>query len=77
MRSELVYSAGIHITNRFLLSTVAMGAVRKLHINSTRVEDTTNQVFSELGNGNYLEVTMPEIKAAPALDHFLIPVAVG
>lgn len=76
MRSELVYSAGIQITNRFLLSTVAMGAVRKLHINSTRVEDTTNQVFTEVANGNYVQVTMPKIKAAPSIDPLLIPVAV-
>lgn len=77
MRSQLVYSAGIQITNRFLLSTIAMGAVRKLHVNSTRVEDTTNQIFSEVANGNYLQVTMPEIKAAPPMDPLLIPVAVG
>jgi hypothetical protein len=76
MRSELVYSAGIQISNRFLLSTVAMNAVRKLHINSTRVEDTTNQVFSELANGSYVEVKMPEIKAVPAIEPVLLPIAV-
>jgi hypothetical protein len=75
MRSQLVYSAGIQISNRFLLSTVAMNAVRKLHINSTRVEDTTNQVFSEVANGSYVQVKMPEIKAAPSIDHLLMPVA--
>lgn len=76
MRSQLVYSAGIQISNRFLLSTVAMNAVRKLHINSTRVEDTTNQVFSELANGNFVEVTMPEVKVIPAIDPLLLPIAV-
>ncbi|MFZ0662727.1 MAG: hypothetical protein WAM66_08550 [Acidobacteriaceae bacterium] len=75
MRSQLVYSAGIQISNRFLLSTVAMNAVRKLHINSTRVEDTTNQVFSEVANGNYIQVKMPEVKAAPAIDHLLLAIA--
>lgn len=75
MRSQLVYSAGIQISNRFLLSTVAMNAVRKLHINSTRVEDTTNEVFSEVANGNYIQVKMPELKAAPSIDHLLMPVA--
>lgn len=77
MRSQLIYSAGIQVTNRFLLSTIAMGAVRRLHVNSTRVEDTTNQILSEVGNGNYIQVKMPEIKAAPSIDPSLIPVVVG
>lgn len=77
MRSQLIYSAGIQVTNRFLLSTIAMGAVRRLHVNSTRVEDTTNQIFNEVANGNYLRVTMPVIKAAPSIDPLLIPVAIG
>lgn len=75
MRSELVYSAGIKISNRFLLSTVAMNAVRKLHISSTRVEDTTNRIFSEVANGNYVQVKMPEVKAAPAIEPVLLPIA--
>jgi hypothetical protein len=49
-----------------------MNAVRRLHINSTRVEDTANHVFSEVANGNYVQVTMPEIKAAPAIDPLLL-----
>ena len=53
------------------------GKVRRLHVNSTRVEDTTNQILSEVGNGNYIQVKMPEIKAAPPIDPLLIPVAVG
>jgi hypothetical protein len=75
MRSELVYSAGIQISNRFLLSTVAMNAVRKLHIKSTRVEDTTNDVFTEVAKGNYTQATMPEIKAQPAIDPLLLSMA--
>ncbi len=75
MRSQLIYSAGKQISNRFLLSTVAMNAVRKLHVNSTRIEDTTNQVFSEMGNGNYVEVTMPEVKSAAVMDDLLMHTA--
>ena len=75
MRSELVYSAGIQISNRFMLSTVAMNAVRKLHITSTRVEDTTNQVFAEVANGNFTQVTVPEIKPLPAIDPLLLSLA--
>ena len=75
MRSQLIYSAGMQISNRFLLSTVAMNAVRKLHVSSTRIEDTTNQVFSEMGSGNYVQVTMPEAKAAPAIDDLVLHAA--
>lgn len=75
MRSELVYSAGNQISNRFLLSTVAMNAVRKLHINSTRVEDTTNMVFTEVANGNYIETKLPAIKPAPHIEPLLLPIA--
>ena len=72
MRSELVYSAGIRVPNRFLLSSMAIIAVRKLHVNSTRVEETANQVFSDVANGNYLQVTLPEIKPLPHIDSLLI-----
>lgn len=75
MRSELIYSAGNQIPNRFLLSTVAIMAVRKLHLNSTRVEETANNVFTAISNGNYLQVTLPELKPLPAIDPLLTPAA--
>lgn len=75
MRSELIYSAGMQIPNRFLLSTVAIMAVRKLHLNSTRVEETANQVFTAVANGNYVEVKLPELKPLPHIDPVLISVA--
>jgi hypothetical protein len=75
MRSELVYSAQIQIANRFLLSTVAMNAVRRLHIQSTRVEDTTNSVFTEVAKGRYTQAKMPEIKPQPAIDPLLLSIA--
>jgi hypothetical protein len=72
MRSNLVYSAGLKIENRFLLATVVMRAVRKLHIDSTRTEDTTNRVFSEVAGGKYVSVQMPAVVAAPAIEPLLI-----
>lgn len=75
MRSELVYSAGTQISNRFLLSSLAMIAVRKLHVTSTRVEDTTNDVLTALANRSYGEAKLPEIKAMPAIDSLLLPLA--
>jgi hypothetical protein len=75
MRSELIYSAGNQIPNRFLLSTVAIMAVRKLHLNSTRVEETANQVFTAVANGTYVQVTLPELKPLPHIEPVLISVA--
>ncbi len=72
MRSELVFSAGTRVSNRFLLSTIAMRAVHGLHINSTRVEDTANRVFADVATGSYIAVTVPEIKPLPPLDPLLL-----
>ena len=75
MRSELVFSAGKKVANRFLLSTIAMRAVHGLHLNSTRVEDTANRVFTDVANGSYIEVTMPAIKPLLPIDPLLLAVA--
>ena len=76
MRSELVYSAGLQIENRFLLASTAMRAVRKLHVKSTRTEDTINKVFTEVANGQPLVHQLPEIQPPPTTDGLLItPVA--
>jgi hypothetical protein len=72
MRSELVYSAGLQIENRFLLACTAMRAVRKLHVGSTRTEDTINKVFTEVANGRPLVHKLPEITPPPAIDALLI-----
>lgn len=72
MRSDLVYAAGLKIKNRFLLSTVVIHAVRKLHIDSTRTEDTANQVFTEVASGKYLEVKLGPIIPQPAIEPLLI-----
>jgi hypothetical protein len=45
-----------------------MRAVRKLHINSTRTEDTTNQVLGEVAQGRFTEFKMPEIVQPPAIE---------
>lgn len=72
MRSDLVYSASLQVENRFLLSTIVMRAVRTLHINSTRTEDTANKVLAEVAQGRYVQAEMPEIKALPAIEALLI-----
>lgn len=72
MRSDLVHSAGRHIENRFLLATVVMRAVRKLHISSTRTEDTANVVFSDISKGRYVPAALPEPVPLPAIEPLLI-----
>jgi hypothetical protein len=72
MRSELVYSAGLRIPNRFLLATVAMKAVHRLHITTTRTEETANRVFSEVADNRYVSVKMPAIKPQPTIEPLLI-----
>ncbi|HSY72560.1 MAG TPA: hypothetical protein VK798_09970 [Alloacidobacterium sp.] len=72
MRSELVYSASTKIENRFLLATVTMRAVKRLHVVSTRTEDTANKVLTELATGNFLEVKTPKLKPIPPIDALVI-----
>jgi hypothetical protein len=72
MRSDLVYSAGLKIENRFLLSATVMRAVRVLHVNSGRTEDTLNRVFADVAQGRYIDVKLPEVAPPPAIDALLI-----
>lgn len=72
MRSELVYWAGIKIANRFLLTTVTIKAVRKLHISTTRTEDTANSVFQEVALGRYTDVRMPELAPQVAIESLVV-----
>jgi hypothetical protein len=74
MRSELVYAAGIKVVNRFLLATVAMKAIRKLHIGSTRTEDTVNMVLIDLASGRYADESRPAIVPPPAIDSVFVDV---
>jgi len=75
MRSELVYLAGLKIENRFLLSSTVIRAVRMLHINSTRTEDTVNRVFAEVAHGRYIDVKLPAIAPPPVIEALVVPLA--
>lgn len=72
MRSNLVYAAGLQIENRFLLASTVMQAVRRLHVDATRTEDTINQVFTEVANAKQLIGKLPEITPPPAIDVLLM-----
>lgn len=76
MRSELVHRASGKIENKFLLATTLMQAVRKLHISSTRTEDTSNKVLIDVAEGRYAHGKLPEIEPPPAIDVFVVaPIA--
>jgi hypothetical protein len=72
MRSDLVYSAGLQVHNRFLLASAVMRAVRKLHVDATRTEDTINMVFTEVAKSHQFVEKLPEIVPPPAIEALLI-----
>lgn len=45
MRSELIFGAMAHVSNRFLLTKLASKATRRFHRPNTRIQDTANDVF--------------------------------
>ena len=59
MRSDLVFGALSHVSNRYQLCQLASKATRKLHKPNTRLQDTTNDVLIRFQTAN------PEA-AAPA-----------
>jgi len=52
MRSDLVFGALSHVSNRYQLCQLASKATRKLHKPNTRLQDTTNEVLGRFHNTN-------------------------
>jgi hypothetical protein len=52
MRSDLVFGALSHVSNRYQLCQLASKATRKLHKPNTRVQDTANEVLSRFQSNN-------------------------
>jgi len=46
MRSDLVFGALSHVSNRYQLCQLASKTTRKLHKPNTRLQDTTNEVLT-------------------------------
>ena len=61
MRSDLVFKALSHVTNRYQLCQLASKATRKLHKPNTRLQDTTNEVLCRF------ETTNPEGQKSEAM----------
>jgi hypothetical protein len=63
MRSDLVFGALSHVSNRYQLCQLASKATRKLHKPNTRLQDTTNEVlgrFQTTNPGTLGPVAAPE-----------------
>lgn len=73
MRSDLIFGALTHVTNRYELCQLASKATRKLHKPNTRLQDTTNEVLDrfkdtipkdETDSAAVQSVTLQERRAA-------------
>ena len=62
MRSDLVFGALSHVSNRYQLCQLASKATRKLHKPSTRLQDTTNEVLGRFHTTNP-GTTAPAVQA--------------
>lgn len=63
MRSDLVFGALAHVTNRYQLCQLASKATRKLHKPSTRLQDTTNEVLGRFRHSSPMAEAL--VHAAP------------
>jgi hypothetical protein len=52
MRSDLVFGALSHVSNRYQLCQLASKATRKLHKPNTRLQDTANEVLGRFQTAN-------------------------
>jgi len=57
MRSDLIFGALTHVTNRYELCQLASKATRKLHKPNTRLQDTTNEVLDRFKDSIPMEAT--------------------
>jgi hypothetical protein len=67
MRSELIFGALTHVSNRYQLCQLASKATRKLHKPNSRLQDTTNEVlyrFRKANPGMALPVPQAPIESA-------------
>jgi hypothetical protein len=66
MRSDLVFGALAHVSNRYQLCQLASKATRKLHKPNTRLQDTTNEVLGRFhstdpGSANAFEAAAEQL----------------
>jgi hypothetical protein len=67
MRSELIFGAMTHVSNRFLLTKLAAKATRQFHRPNTRIQDTTNDVLMYFSRSTSIPIMRytPQLAAIP------------
>jgi hypothetical protein len=65
MRSDLVFGALSHVSNRYQLCQLASKATRKLHKPNTRLQDTTNEVLGRFHTSNPAAPVASQVAAEP------------
>jgi hypothetical protein len=68
MRSDLVFGALSHVSNRYQLCQLASKATRKLHKPNTRLQDTTNEVLVRFHSTNPGSLTLASVPAARPIE---------
>ena len=64
MRSDLIFGALAHVSNRYTLCQLASKATRKLHKPNTRLQDTTNEVLVRFRHESPAAPVSPSAEAA-------------
>lgn len=65
MRSDLIFGALTHVSNRYELCQLASKATRKLHKPNTRLQDTTNEVLDRFRDTDPTQAEQPRaVKSA-------------
>jgi hypothetical protein len=68
MRSDLVFGALSHVSNRYQLCQLASKATRKLHKPSSRLQDTTNEVLGRFHTTNPGTIMAQPAQAAQPIE---------
>jgi hypothetical protein len=68
MRSDLVFGALSHVSNRYQLCQLVSKATRKLHKPATRLQDTTNEVLVRFHSTNPGTMTAQETRVSESIE---------
>jgi hypothetical protein len=68
MRSDLVFGALSHVSNRYQLCQLASKATRMLHKPNTRLQDTTNDVLHRFHSTNPGSITPQQTPASQPME---------
>lgn len=69
MRSELIFGALTHVSNRYQLCQLASKATRKLHKPNTRLQDTMNDVLVRFREQSPAAATLASRHEPVAISH--------